>query len=182
MIPARAAWAGLLVVAGCAQVPPSGDLGPALSGRLSVRVQASTERPAQSQSAAFEWRGNALRGELRLFTPLGTQAALASWAPGEVRLLTSEGQFRFQSLEDLAQQTLGERLPLLAWADWLAGRPWPGASAQALAEGVGFSQLGWTVDLSRRPEGRISARREQPPAVQVLIVLDAEAAAAGPLQ
>jgi outer membrane lipoprotein LolB len=162
-----------LFFAACASAPPAADLGPVLAGRLVVRVAATPERAALSQSAAFEWRGNGERGELRLFTPLGTQMALASWAAGNVRLRTSEGEARFASLEELSRQVLGEALPLAAWSDWLAGRPWPGAAHEPLSPGTGagFAQLGWEVDLSRHIEGRIGARRIAAPAVSVLIVL-----------
>lgn len=132
-------------------------------------------------SAAFEWRGDGARGELTLLSPLGTQLALARWSPGSALLITSDGEARFQTLEELAERALGERMPLAAWPDWLAGRPWPGASSSPLPAvraggtgGGGFEQLGWAVDLSRHAEGRIEARRSRPPAVTVRIVLDNE--------
>ena len=134
-------------------------------------------RAAQSLTAAFEWRGDGVRGELTLLSPLGTQLALARWSPGDARLTTPEGEWRFGTLDDLAERALGERVPLVAWSDWLAGRPWPGAAATTAASG--FDQLGWSVDLSRHADGRIEARRSQPPAVTVRIVLDAEGRAAG---
>lgn len=172
----------LLLLSACAAPPPAG--GPALTaaGRLSVRVDAAAERPAQSLSAGFEWRGNGERGALTLFSPLGTQVAQAQWAPGEATLLTAEGSARFMGLEELAERALGERVPLGAWPDWLAGRPWPGAPSMpwgaagaATADGSGFEQLGWQVDTSRlAAEGRLLARRAAPPVVTVRIVLDRE--------
>ncbi|MBL8343194.1 MAG: outer membrane lipoprotein LolB [Rubrivivax sp.] len=140
---------------------------------MSLRIEAHGDRPAQSQSASFEWRGDGERGELALLSPLGTQLAQARWGPGEVRLVTPEGAARFDTLEALAEHTFGERLPLQAWADWLAGRPWSGAASAPL-EGAtpGFEQLGWRVDLSRHGDGRIDARRPAPPAVTMRIVLD----------
>jgi outer membrane lipoprotein LolB len=172
---------------------------------MSVRVEADTDRPAQSLAASFEWRGDGERGELALLTPLGTQLALARWQPGLVRLTTNEGEWQFDSLEALAQKAFGERLPLQAWPDWLAGRPWPGApylplpaaggartggagtdstgttgeGAGGAAAEAGFVQLGWRVDLAQQARGRIEARRPQPPVVTVRIVRD-EAAASKP--
>lgn len=176
---------------GCATPPPADDGLPfTAAGRLNVRVDATATRPAQSLTAAFEWRGDGVRGELKLLSPLGTQLARAHWSPGDARLETAEGETRFATLDDLAEQALGERMPLAAWPDWLAGRPWPGAAASvppaapasvspapAAAAGnpaPGFQQLGWSVDLSRRADGRIEARRSQPPVVTVRIVLDGE--------
>ena len=166
------------------------------TGRMGVRVEASAARPAQSLSAAFEWRGDGERGELTLLSPLGTQVALARWWPGEALLITPDGQTRFDTLGALAERALGERVPLVAWPDWLAGRPWRGAAWAPLegaaiapaasapvaragagdaGQGAGFEQLGWRVDLSRHADGRIEARRSAPPVVTVRIVLDNEA-------
>ncbi len=137
---------------------------------MSLRIDASAAQPAQSVSAGFELQGDGEGGELRLNSPLGTRMATARWAHGLALLLTSEGERRFASLDDLARQALGEALPLAALPDWLAGRPWPGAPQQATPEG--FEQLGWQVLLTRRGEGWIEARRSTPPAVLVRVKLD----------
>jgi outer membrane lipoprotein LolB len=166
----------VLLVA-CATPPVESELALTAAGRLSVRVEASAGRPAQSQSAAFEWRGDGERGQLSLLSPLGTQIAQARWVPGQAWLVTPEGQVRFDTLEALAERALGERVPLFAWPDWLAGRPWPGAAATPLGPppAAGFEQLGWRVDLVRYAQGRIEARREAPPPVLVRIVLEGAA-------
>lgn len=186
---AAAASCAAALLLGCATPPPAdGGLRLTAAGRLSVRVDATPARPAQSLTAAFEWRGDGARGELKLLSPLGTQLARAHWSPGDARLETAEGETRFATLDDLAERALGERVPLAAWPDWLAGRPWPGAAASVPAPAPtstapagahgdpvsGFEQLGWAVDLSRRADGRIEARRSQPPVVTVRIVLDGE--------
>ncbi len=118
----------------CASAPPATEnLALTASGRLAVRVDATAERPAQSLSAAFEWRGDGERGELTLLSPLGSRIAQARWTPQDAWLVTPEGQARFESLEALAERAFGERIPLAAWPDWLAGRPWPGAASAPLA-------------------------------------------------
>jgi outer membrane lipoprotein LolB len=61
-------------------------------------------------------------------------------------------------------------LPLAALFDWLRGRPWPRAASQERPGG--FEQLGWTVDLSRRTEGWLLARRLAAPEVTVRLRLD----------
>ncbi len=161
--------AALALLAGCA-TPPTNLGGPWTSGRLSVRVAATASQAAQSSNANFELRGNSERGELRLNTPLGTQVAEVRWAPGLALLIKGADEQRFDSLEALSRQALGENLPLVALPDWLAGRPWPGAPHQ-LREG-GFDQLGWTVQLARRAEGWVEASRSAPPAVAVRVKLD----------
>lgn len=165
----RRAGAAMLMaaVAGCATVPLTE---PTISGRLSLQVAAHEGQPARGFNASFDLRGTAERGQLRLSTPLGPQMAAARWSPGEVVLVTGQGEQRFASLDALAQQALGEALPLQALPDWLQGRPWPGAASQPA--GTGFEQLGWALDLSRRAEGFIIATRAQAPAVSLRIRLE----------
>lgn len=162
-------WAGALAVAlagGCATPPAE----PPLSGRLSLQVAATAGEPARGFNAAFDLRGTAEAGEMRLSTPLGPQIAAARWAPGEVRLQTNEGERRYASLDDLARDALGEPVPLQALPHWLRGQPWPGAPVVSQADG--FEQLGWALDLSRRAEGFIVAVRTRPPAVTMRIRLE----------
>jgi outer membrane lipoprotein LolB len=85
-------------------------------------------------------------------------------------LVTADGERRFDTLDEMALASLGERVPLAALPDWVAGRPWSGAPSRPRAQG--FEQLGWQVDTSAQGDGRISARRAAPPAVTVRIRLD----------
>jgi outer membrane lipoprotein LolB len=161
-----------LALAGCATLPPP-DAG-TIAGRLALQVEAHQDRPAQSLSASFDLRGNAERGELRLSTPLGTTLAAAFWGPGEARLVTPQGERRFENLDALSRDAFGESLPLRALPDWLRGRPWPGASApaQPLQPGPGFRQLGWAIDLAAFDDGRLLAWRGGPPGVRLRVLLD----------
>ena len=164
--------AATVLLAACATPPPAPEasLGPWTSGRLSLRVEARAGQPAQSLGAAFELRGGGERGELKLLTPLGTQLAQARWQPGQAELTTADGVWAFDDLDALAERALGERVPLAALPDWLAGRPWPAAAHAVTA--VGFDQLGWSVDLSRQAEGRIAAARAAPPVVSLRVLID----------
>jgi len=163
--------AGLL--AGCASPPLAPGEAPWTAGRLSLRIEAQAERAAQSVSVGFELRGDGSGGELRLNSPLGTRVATARWAPGVAVLDQGQGEQAYSSLEALSQEALGEALPLAALPDWLAGRPWPGASHTNGVAGLsGFEQLGWQVDLARRGEGWIELRRSAAPAVRVRVKLD----------
>jgi outer membrane lipoprotein LolB len=160
-------WVGLV---GCASQPPAAEQGGWVSGRLQVRIEAQADRPMQSVSAGFDLRGDGTRGELRLNSPLGPQLARAVWSGDSVALGTSSGVRQFDSLDDLSREALGEVLPLAAWPDWLAGRPWSGADHRLTD--IGFEQLGWRVQLNRRAEGLIEAHRSAPPAVSVRVRLD----------
>ena len=167
------AWLPLLaatLLAGCASALPVPGEPAWTSGRLSVRVDATASQSSQSMSAGFELRGDGQRGELRLNSPLGTLVAAARWAPGVASLTTPDGEQRYADLDSLSRSALGEALPLAALPDWLAGRPWSGASHTTSAEG--FEQLGWQVQLARRAEGWVEARRAAPPAVLVRVKLD----------
>lgn len=163
----RAAGALLAAALAACATPTSA---PALSGRLSLQVAATATEAARGFNAAFDLRGDAESGELRLSTPLGPQIAAARWSAGQVRLQTGEGERVYPSLEALALDTLGEPVPLQALPHWLRGQPWPGAASQPMDPG--FEQLGWRLDLSRRAEGFIIAVRVRPPAVTLRIRLD----------
>jgi outer membrane lipoprotein LolB len=154
-----------MLLAACATRPPEVAEMPWTSGRLSIRVDALGDGPARNLSAAFDLRGSGQQGELRLSSPLGTLMAAASWAPGLARLRTSDGETVFGDLDTLAEQALGEALPLTALPDWLAGRPWQGAASQRTAEG--FVQLGWRITLTRLAEGFVDVDRDRPPAVRL---------------
>jgi outer membrane lipoprotein LolB len=152
----------LAVLAGCATPPRSTA---ELAGRLAVRVDAHEGAPARSLNTEFELRGDARAGELQLTAPLGTTAAQARWRPGLVELITAQGTRSFADLDALAQDLLGESLPLAALLEWLRGRPWPGAPS--VVHKGGFEQLGWRIDVSRLAEGWVLAGRDRAPAVSV---------------
>jgi outer membrane lipoprotein LolB len=172
VVPRRACLcAALLLLSSCSTTRLATNDSPWTTGRLWVRVAASPERIAQSISADFELRAVADSGELRLTGPLGTRLATAQWAPGQALLLTPEGTQRFDNLDALSRQTLGENLPLAALPDWLKGRPWP--QATHINSDAGFEQLGWQVNLSKQSQGLIEARRASAPEVSVRVKLDA---------
>jgi outer membrane lipoprotein LolB len=171
----RTTAAGLLLaaslLAGCASVGQRAPAGAeTISGKLSVRVDASAASPARSESGNFELKGSPDSGQLNLSSPLGTVLAQARWSGQRAWLTTSQGETAYPNLDALTQEMLGERLPLAALFDWLRGRPWAGAPSQA--DGSGFRQLGWSVDLARFDEGWISAQRAQAPIVTVRARVD----------
>jgi outer membrane lipoprotein LolB len=168
-----AALLAAIALAGCAAMPRAPVDPQTLSGRLLLQVDAVAERPAQSIGADFDLKGSAEQGELRLGTPLGTTLAAAFWSPGEARLVTPQGEKRFDDLEALSRDAFGESLPLRALPDWLRGRPWPAEPARPLAPGRGFEQLGWTIDLAGFEAGQVQASRAAPPAVRLRVRLEA---------
>lgn len=166
---------GGLVLAGCTTLKPAIEgLAVAASGRLAIRIDAiEPDAQARSSTAFFELLGQPERGELRLSNSLGTLLAVAYWQPGEAWLRAEGKTRRFNDLDELTREMVGEPLPVAALFDWLQGRPWAGASSEPLPDGeAGFAQLGWRVQLAQAGEGLISAVRPAPPTVTVRARLD----------
>lgn len=127
------------------------------AGRISLQVQSE---PAQSFSASFELKGQPEQGELTLISPLGSVLGVLRWSPGEAVLDSGNGKIqRFASVDELMAQATGAAVPVAALFAWLLGDP--------------VSVSGWSADLSRHAEGRISAKRTQPaPQADLRVVLD----------
>jgi outer membrane lipoprotein LolB len=147
------------LLSACAQLPPTSAThapNAIWSGRLSLQVQTD---PPQSLTAGFELKGSPVSGELVLNSPLGNTLLAARWSPLET-VLYSSGQTRsFSSIDALIEQSTGAALPVAALFDWVGGKA--------------TSLNGWTADLQRQAEGRISARRSSPlPQAELRIVLD----------
>jgi outer membrane lipoprotein LolB len=81
---------------------------------------------------------------LELTSPLGALVAKASWRPGLVTLQTPGDERRFDDLDSLTRELLGEPVPVAALFDWLQARPWAAAPHQKTAGG--FEQLGWRIE------------------------------------
>lgn len=161
---------------GCATVDPTTTPsdGAALSGRLSVKVDAGAGSAARSMTAGFELSGRADNGTLDLTSPLGTLLARARWTSQGAVLVTPQGERRFQNLPALTRELLGEALPVAALYDWLRGRPWADAESIALASPPdrSFSQLGWVVNLERFDDAEVTAHRADVPPITVRVKLN----------
>ena len=151
----------IILIAGCAspqratsQNDPQNQV---WAGRISLQV---ASEPVQSFSASFELKGRADNGELTLISPLGSILGVLRWGPGQA-LLDSGNQKvqRFDSVDQLMERTTGAAVPLSALFAWLKG---DNATAS-----------GWSADLSRQSEGRITAKRLLPaPEADLRVVLD----------
>ena len=82
---------------------------------------------------------------------------MLAWTPGTATLRANGNTRQFPSLEDLAQEATGAPLPVAALFDWLAGKATPIA--------------GWQADVTQVAEGRLRARRSEPPPPADLRVL-----------
>jgi outer membrane lipoprotein LolB len=129
-------------------------------GRLAVRIESDqAQSQPQSFAAGFELTGNALAGELTLYTPLGNTAAALAWT-SQTALMRSNGDVRyFESLDALIKQAVGTEIPVVALFAWLAGD--------------NMTAAGWSADLSQHANGRITARRTEPaPLAELRLVLE----------
>jgi outer membrane lipoprotein LolB len=136
-------------------LPPDGAPVTSWSGRLALRVDS---QPPQSMSASFELAGAPQKGVLTLLTPIGTAAAVLTWAPGSATLQQGADFRSFGSLADMITEVTGTPVPVPALFDWLDGR----ATAAP----------GWEPDLSHIGQGRLVARRTQPePRAELRVIL-----------
>ena len=158
----RAACGGLLLaltltLVGCAAQRSTPEVGIASwNGRLALNVQSE---PPEAYSAGFDLRGSPESGELLLATPLGTTLATLQWSPGRAILIQGDRTTERPSLPALSAALGGTELPVAALFGWLQGQP--------------VEVQGWTVDLSRHSEGRITARRATPlPTAELRLVFE----------
>jgi len=126
------------------------------AGRIGLQVQSE---PPQAFFAGFELKGQASTGELTLISPLGSILGVVRWSPFEALLEQGNTSRRFASSDELLVHITGAAIPMSALFDWLAG--------------IDTTAPGWVADLSKQPDGRISARRINPaPAADLRIVLN----------
>jgi outer membrane lipoprotein LolB len=126
------------------------------TGRISLLVESS---PPQSFSGGFDLQGSTAQGELTLFTPLGSTAAVLRWSPGRAELQNGSSTQAYPSVQAMMERTTGAAVPIEALFAWLSGEV--------------ANVPGWQADVSRHADGRISALRTDPaPPAQLRIVLD----------
>jgi outer membrane lipoprotein LolB len=150
----------VVLASGCATPPrtaaPDDAVNGPWSGRLALQVE---DNQSQSFSAGFELKGSPRAGELALFTPIGGTLAVLAWTPESASLRTNGQTRNFISVDSLVTHATGAAIPLAALFDWLRGIDTPVA--------------GWQADLSLLGQGRLRARRlEPPPQADLRIVLD----------
>jgi len=170
---------GATALAGCSSVPRASGAdatalaqAPRLTGKFGLIVPAGPggQPRGQNVNASFELLGDPRRGQLEMSTPMGSLVARVSWQPGSAWVKTPDGDRAYDDIDALTQELLGEALPVQALFDWLRGRPWPQAPSRA-ADGTGFQQLGWQVDLRRFGDQLISAQRLNPNGSEPLATL-----------
>jgi outer membrane lipoprotein LolB len=84
-------------------------------------------------------------------TPMGQGVARIVRQGDAVQLTTADGhEYRAPDAESLTERTLGFRLPLEGLADWVQGRPTPGAPPREVKASDGklhsLDQRGWHIE------------------------------------
>lgn len=131
----------------------------AIQGQLSLKLGAIREQPARGISLGFFFHGDEQAGQLDLMTPMGSQVAQVSWTADQVWLTDDKGRRRFDSLDELSQQVLGEALPLRALVPWMQGRPARFLTCQRGPLPKQFVQDGWQIDAREQASNRLQAQR-----------------------
>lgn len=150
----------IILIAGCAYSPRAtkqeGQQDLRWLGKLAITLHSE---PAQAFSAEFELQGDAQRGSLTFFSPLGNTVARLQWGDAGAQLQTAGETQRFASLDALTLHTTGAALPVASLFEWLnGGEP---------------DTPGWQVDLRQLPDGRLSARRLAPePTAELKVILE----------
>ncbi len=133
-------------------------------GRLALKIEAepgSQQTLAQMFSGGFELVGNAQTGVLTLYSPLGGTVAALSWRPGDAHMEAGQQVRQFNSLAEMLAHATGADLPVASLFAWL--------------QGENASAPGWAADLSQFANGKIVAKRAQPPPqIELRVILDTE--------
>jgi outer membrane lipoprotein LolB len=135
-----------LLLASCAELPFSqaeSGVEFELRGRIAVRYR------DEAASGNIGWRHAAASDEVLITSSLGQGVARIVREAGQVTLTTQDGrEHRAADAESLTEQVLGFRVPLAGLADWVRGKPAPGAARErrdAAGRLVELDQAGWNI-------------------------------------
>jgi len=159
-------WILLLLLAGCAHLPPpptaetqalwrvhQAELSQVKSWNLEGRIAVATLE--DNWSAKVYWQQQADQYELRFNAPLGQGGLLLVGDPGGVVMHSSKGEtFTAPTPETLIAKTLRLEIPVTHLHFWIRGLPVPGLpTSQLLLNEEGylyrFQQDGWNIDYQR---------------------------------
>jgi len=155
-------WVLVVALSGCSVFSPPVKQAtqapvPHWEGRLQVRVLLANP---ELFSANFELQGSPQRGELTIYSPIGTTLAVASWTENDALLKQGMSEKHYANMEELTKQLTGTRLPLPTLMSWL--------------NADGESIQGWEIRSENLPAGRrIYAQRNHPsPPLQLTLLIN----------
>jgi outer membrane biogenesis lipoprotein LolB len=175
----------LLVLSGCASLPPSPTplvktaQAFSLEARFTAQVFDSppdaSSKPSQSISGGLNWAYDRAEENLSFIGPLGIPLVQARRTAQGVEASFANGQHsQAATWEALLEPLLGYALPLTQGVHWIQGKPDPMQSSQQTT--TGFKQSDWQIELEARHEdSRPRLMRWQqlaPPYIKVRWVID----------
>lgn len=123
-------------------------------GRFAITVNEEGGKQSAVQGG-FSWSDDGQRYVLDLTNPLGSTQARVEGGPGGATLTKADGT-RLQATDPdaLAEDALGNRVPVSGLRDWLRGRvpadpPVSDLTKDELGHPASFEQGGWRAHLSR---------------------------------
>jgi len=149
----RGIVAALLVLGGCAAIPPAPrmDVETTLPASWTLQGRIGVQSGEQSLSGQIHWRHRAEADEVLMTSPLGQGVArIVRDAEGVVLEVPNQPVRRAPDAESLTREALGYALPVGGLVWWVQARPDPGSAYEAMYDASGrISQLrqnGWVID------------------------------------
>ncbi|NBS72600.1 MAG: hypothetical protein EBT78_02430 [Betaproteobacteria bacterium] len=151
----------------CAQLPKTNstshnDL--LIQGRLSLQIDSS---PSQVLFAPFEMRGSASKGQIDIYSPLGSILAQAMWDSEQAVLINGQRRQVFANMNDLEQKLLGTPISL------------PEVIQFYQSKSITPVLKGWVVKRET-PERLVLDRNEPLPHIQLKIQIDSDVSQPSP--
>lgn len=191
---ARFVASGVLLLAGCAALPPPPVSESSFVGRFALTA-AGHGADGRSQNENLSGRFTLVIGAdtttLDLASPLGTTLARLESSPAGARLQVPDGgslrEVRDSNAELLAERVLGFALPLDGLPWWIRGLPAPDRAAQVDREAGAITRIeqdGWAIRIDERFDQPATPRRltlgraasARSPSMTLRVVLDAPGA------
>ncbi|MSQ56320.1 MAG: hypothetical protein EXR35_02060 [Limnohabitans sp.] len=151
----------------CAQLPNSSqtsDNDLLIQGRLSLQIDSA---PPQVLFAPFEMRGNALKGQIDIYSPFGSILAQAIWDSEQALLINGQRRQVFANMNDLGQKLLSTPISLPEVIQFYQSK----SSTPVLN--------GW-VAKRETPDRLVLDRHTPLPHIQLKIQIDSDAAQPAP--
>lgn len=152
------------MLGGCATAPPQAVAVAAERRALAsfdLKGRMSATDGSQGANGQIEWRHNAVRDEVTLYSPLGQIAARLESSLHGAELLTSDGKlYQADSADALLPQLLGVTLPVARLAHWVQAAP-PSEAEVRDRDGEGRPALvidqGWRIEYLEYHPGAADA-------------------------
>jgi outer membrane lipoprotein LolB len=160
----------MLIVSGCATVPPPSAQPPTSSNinqehlatlanikSFSLKGRLGVVTNPRGFSGGIDWQHEKTNDNIDVFSPVGGKVANIVKNPNGVTLTTQDGRsIKAQNAESLTETTLGWRLPLSGLSDWALGKPTSSKIDASTWDDQGrlitLKQDGWDIEYQNYAE------------------------------